>query len=596
MTQRPNNFNSVVHNEDFMKPFEGKKLTYKDMLNDAGRAVESLNGRWHFAVDQYDMSLRSNWFLEKEKDDNGRYLPLDYDFDQWETVSVPSCWNLQKEKYFYYESNGIYTRTFRYFPVRKNERVFLRFGAAAYAALVFFNTTFVGSHEGASTPFYVEVTDLLKENNRLAVVVENRRKPTRVPMHNTDWFNYGGLYRDVELIRVPQSFIRDYFVRLRPDGCFNTIDVDVTVEGLDRDGTLSVDIPELNISQKLSIKKGQGSAAITAEPELWSPDNPRLYEVRLSYKEDQVTEQIGFREIKVNGTDIYLNGKKIFLRGISCHEESIKNGKSISEDEIIENFILAKEMNCNYLRLVHYPHTEKTARIADKMGMMLWEEIPVYWSIAFEHTPTYRDAENQLLEMIKRDRNRASVIIWSVGNENADTDSRLTFMKSLASKARQTDPTRLITAANVINHVDNKIEDRLAEFLDVIGINQYYGWYDPDYSKLPKLFENSKPDKPVIISEFGGGARAGQRGTINDCFTEDNQLHIYRMQISVMERIPYIKGISPWILYDFRSPRRTNPYQDYYNRKGLLSEDKKHKKLAFDVMKEFYYKIAQNDT
>jgi beta-glucuronidase len=245
-------------------------------------------------------------------------------------------------------------------------------------------------------------------------------------------------------------------------------------------------------------------------------------------------------------------------------------------------------MNASYLRLAHYPHDRRFAQIADEEGMLLWEEVPVYWAVAFDNLETFADAENQLGELIRRDRNRASVIIWSVGNENADTDSRLSFMSRLAQKAKTEDGTRLVSAACLVNHEKLLIEDRLGSFLDVIGINEYYGWYDPDFEKLPKLLANSSPEKPVLICEFGGDARLGQRGSKDDFWTEDNQKWIYKRQVEVIRKCPYIAGISPWILYDFRCPRRLNRYQEGFNRKGLIDAGRKERKAAFYIMRDFY--------
>ena len=242
------------------------------------------------------------------------------------------------------------------------------------------------------------------------------------------------------------------------------------------------------------------------------------------------------------------------------------------------------------MRLAHYPHSARVAELADELGIMLWEEIPVYWAIDFTNPETYANAENQLTELIKRDQNWASVIIWSVGNENADTDPRFKFMSSLAHKAKELDPSRMVSAACLVDGVNLRIADRLAETLDVIGINEYYGWYEPDFTKLIKIFENSKPTKPAIISEFGADGRLGARGTADDLGTEDCQLAIYRKQLDTIGKIPYVKGTSPWILYDFRCPRRLHELQDYYNIKGLLSADKRHRKLAFYAVRDFYEK------
>ena len=147
------------------------------------------------------------------------------------------------------------------------------------------------------------------------------------------------------------------------------------------------------------------------------------------------------------------------------HEDDAKLGKVITEDDLRRRYAHAKEMGCNFVRLAHYPHHERAVELADEVGLLVWAEIPVYWAIDFANPATERDAQNQLVELIRRDRNRASVAIWSVGNENADTDARLAFMKGLAETARAEDPTRLVAAACLVNHAKLKIEDRLAAYL-----------------------------------------------------------------------------------------------------------------------------------
>jgi beta-glucuronidase len=180
------------------------------------------------------------------------------------------------------------------------------------------------------------------------------------------------------------------------------------------------------------------------------------------------------------------------------------------------------------------------------------------------------------------------VIIWSVGNENADSDDRYAFMSNLAKKARSLDSTRLVSAACLIDHQKLMIKDRLADSLDVIGINEYYGWYDPDFSKLPKILSNSNPGKPVLVCEFGGDARKGQRGTEDDLWTEDKQRALYEKQVETFKQCSYIAGTTPWILYDFRCPRRLNRYQEGFNRKGLIDAGRVYRKPAFYVMQKYY--------
>ncbi|MBQ9870520.1 MAG: glycoside hydrolase family 2 [Eubacterium sp.] len=588
----PVNFDAAIHSADYTREYESRQITAETMVFTGGHRTTSLNGPWHYAVDQYDTCIRQKWFEEKRLSDSGDTLPLDYSFEEWPLMELPCCWNLQKPEYLLYESPMVFTRTFDHTAVPE-ERVILRIGAANYLCRLFLNGIYLGTHRGGSTPFFADITELLKSENRLIISVDATRRHEQVPTENTDWFNYGGLYRDIQLIHVPNIFIKDFRIALVPDGTFHHIGAEVNLsEPVDAKARLR--IPELNLERDIDIVDGTGSILFDAEPELWSPDLPRLYDVELTCyggTTDTVTDRVGFREIRRDGRQILLNGTPIFLKGISCHEESVKNGKAPSQEERMETIRIAKEMGCNYMRLAHYPHHEEMSRLADEMGLMLWEEIPVYWAIRFDRQETYLDAENQLRELIRRDYNRASVILWSVGNENADTEERLSFMRRLTECARSEDATRLISAACLVDHVANRISDRLAEHLDVIGINEYYGWYDPDFRKLPLTMSNSDPDKPVIITEFGADALQGCHGGQGDKGTEECQEDVYKKQVDTLRRIPYIRGMSPWILFDFRCPRRTSHLQNYYNRKGLLNEDRTYRKPAYFVMKDFYGKM-----
>jgi beta-glucuronidase len=299
-------------------------------------------------------------------------------------------------------------------------------------------------------------------------------------------------------------------------------------------------------------------------------------------------DRVGFREIRREGRSILLNGRPLWLRGVCVHEDDVVLGRASTEADVRRRFRHARALGCNALRLAHYPHHERVAQIADEEGMLLWEEIPVYWAIDFGNPLTYADAANQLAEMIRRDRNRASVILWGVGNENADTDARYAFMSRLAAAARAADPTRLVGAACLINRETFRIEDRLAEHLDVIGLNEYFGWYEPGMDGLERLMRNSTPDRPVVISETGADALAGHRGGERELFTEDCQAAIFRDQIAVVRDVDWICGFFPWLLYDFRSPRRQTRFQQGMNRKGLIAEDKATRKLAFEVIRRFY--------
>ena len=579
-------FISDIHLENYAAQYETKKATFEDMIFMGGRKTLSLNGTWTYAVDQYDTCIRQKWHREAYVDHNGNTLPVDFSFEEWPEIELPCCFNTFAKEYLLYEGPMVFFKAFD-FEKNGDEKVFLRIGAAAMLCRVFLNGEYVGMHRGASTPFFFDVSDLIKDNNRLLISVDSTRRPEQVPTENTDWFNYGGIFRDIEIVRVPKVYVKDFQIALVRDGQFNKIKVRVTLSEA-VSGKAILTIVELGISETIDITDGKGEDIIAAMPELWSPENPKLYDATLSFGEDQVADRVGFREVRVEGRNILLNGKPIFLKGISSHEESVAHGRALTDEERIENLKLAKELGCNFMRVAHYPHHENMAKLADELGLLLWEEIPVYWAIRFDREETYLDAKNQFAELIARDFNRASVILWSVGNENADTDLRLAFMKGLADYAHEVDETRLVSAACLVDEAHNRIADRLADSLDVIGLNEYIGWYNPDFARLPQLFENSQPDKPVIITEFGADAMKGNRGSDQVKGTEEYQARIYRTQMETLLKIDYIKGMSPWILYDFRCPRRTSSIQKYYNRKGLLDETKTYRKPAFYVLQEYY--------
>ena len=501
---------------------------------------------------------------------------------------MPSCWNLLKPEWTHFEGAAWYTRDVDWVPGKPGERVMLQIGGANYALLAFVNGALVGGHRGGSTPCSLDLTEALRPGrNRLQIMVENRRRADRVPMHHIDWFNYGGLYREIGLMRLAGLFIRQVAVALAPGSDRQAIAARVSLSE-PRDASATLRIPELAIETTIAIEAGQGIVEIPACPVLWSPDDPRLYEVEITCGEDVWCDRIGFREICVEGTEILLNGRSILLAGVCVHEDDAALGKTSNEVDIRRRFRHARELGANFLRLAHYSHHELVARIADEEGLLLWAEVPVYWAIDFGNPATYADAENQLLELVARDINRASVIIWGVGNENADTDARYRFMADLAARARQADPTRLIAAACLINRERFAIEDRLANHLDIIGINEYFGWYEPDVANLERLVANSAPDRPVIISETGADALLGHRGAGRVLFSEDWQAEFYRLQMAVISRTPWIRGIAAWLLYDFRSERRQTGFQRGFNRKGLIADDKSTKKMAFEVLAELY--------
>ena len=286
--------------------------------------------------------------------------------------------------------------------------------------------------------FQLEITNLLKEGtNSLVVKVDNKRLPEAVPTVNADWWNFGGITRPVTLIEMPATYIRDYYVQLAKDDK-NMIEGWVQLEGSDKEQKITLDIPELKVKKEVTTDaNGYASFLIKSKPILWTPENPKLYAVNLASETDKVSDEIGFRTIRTEGIKILLNDKEIFCRGISIHEETpYYSGRAYSKDHAHTLLSWAKELGCNFVRLAHYPHNEEMVREAERMGFLVWSEIPVYWTIHWENKDTYQNAEQQLCDMIARDKNRCNIIIWSIANETPHSKTRLTFLSNLANKAR----------------------------------------------------------------------------------------------------------------------------------------------------------------
>ncbi|MBL3655089.1 glycoside hydrolase family 2 protein [Fulvivirga sediminis] len=576
------------------------------LQNPYSRDHISLNGPWHYIADPYEngyynyrrkafdeIGNKKGGYYDNLKQNNPMSL-IEYDFDHAPTLDVPGDWNSQVEKLELYEGTVWYQRAFVVSP-EKGKKYWLYFGAVNYEAHVYLNGKKLGTHKGGFTPFQFEVTDLLHEGDNFIVLkVDNARHQDEVPTVNTDWWNYGGVTRDVLLINTPDSYIQDYQLKLNPANN-KEIRGFVKVEG--EESEVKVAIPELKVDKAIAVdRNGYASFAIPVKKVVyWSPENPKLYEVQISSSNDMVLDKIGFRTITTEGTDILLNGKSVFLRGISMHEENpFLPGRLRGEGDIKMLFQWAKELNCNFIRLAHYPHDEKALKLADEMGLMVWAEIPVYWTISWENEATYKNAEAQLTDMIVRDKNRASIMIWSVGNETPVSEPRMKFMGGLADKVRSLDDSRLVAAALEVSQKEGEMvwtcDDPLVDKIDLVSFNEYAGWYWLTPSELSKIKFEFDIDKPVFISEFGAGALGGFHSEDRVRWSEEYQEDLYIKQIKLLTEIKQLRGVTPWILVDFRSPRRPHSvYQNFWNRKGLISNTG-DKKKAFFILKDYYQK------
>ena len=568
------------------------------MTNVAARHTTSLNGKWQAIIDPTDVGTwRQVWkepIVQKKTDF------FEYSFEGGPMLNVPGDFNTQLPELTYLEGTVWYKKAFQ--STKNNgKRLFLHFGAVNYTATVYLNGNKIGSHEGGFTPFQIEITDMVREGeNALVVKANNQRLKDGIPGQGYDWFNYGGITRDVNLIQTNNTYIDDYCIQLKKHSK-NEVAGWVKVTGSNLNQNVRIIIPEIGVDYKTTTNsEGLAEVNFKASCKLWSPENPTLYKVIIRCETDTVSDEIGFRNIETNGSKILLNGKPIFFKGVNIHEEAaLKAAKATSEADALTLLTQAKELGCNLVRLAHYPHNEHMVKLAEKMGIMVWDEIPVYQNIEFSTTGVTQKMSLMLREMIKRDRNRCGVVIWSIANETyTTTPGRDKALINLSRECRQLDSTRLITTVTCNQGYDKNtvnVWDPIFNYVDIISVNEYIGWYVPWQGKPEdtkwKLVNNNKP---VILSEFGGEALYGNNHVPTDeanSWSEEYQEQIYKDQTEMFQHVPNLAGLCPWILADFRSLSRLQPvYQKGWNRKGLLS-DKGEKKKAWYIMEKYYESI-----
>jgi beta-glucuronidase len=570
--------------------------------NIRARTGTDLSGQWHYIVDRSRLGIKKRGMqrnFAQDRPATNRPL-LEYDWDTSPLMTVPGDWNSQVTEMAMYEGMVWFRRKVEAAP-QPGKRYVLHFEAANYDTRVFLNGELLGRHRGGFTPFEFEVTGKLKPGvNSLVVSVDAAHGPDTIPAEDFDWQNYGGITRPVRLVELPATFIRDYRVGLDGTG---RIAFAAELDGPASAGVeVRFSLPELGRTWSAKADAGgrvSGTIALPRKTVRWGPESPQLYSLTLTAGADSVTDRIGFRTIERRGNKLFLNGAPLTLLGVSIHEEAIGAKPTRVLDEAAARALLgeAKALGSNFVRLAHYPHTETMVRLADEMGLLVWSEIPAYWDIAFDSEATYGEASAMLDAMIARDMNRPSVVIWSVANETPINDSRTRFLTRLVAEARAADPSRLISAAMdklpEAGGLDDGnlilVNDPLAEHLDVLAINRYDGWYGPlTPPEVAGVRWETRFDKPIILSEFGADALQGYRADPSVRWSEDYQAEIYRQYIAMTARIPNYAGMSPWILKDFRSPRRFHGrFQEYWNRKGLIDPEGR-RKLAYDVLRDYY--------
>ena len=574
---------------------------YPAITNVQARESQSLNGSWQYILDPLGEinrtpdKVRTAVFRDVSDDEIEPNVLKEYDWERAPSIDVPGAWNTQDATLTWYDQWAWYRRGFTGGD-QQNERSFVYFEGANYESVVYLNGELLGSHIGGFTPFCFEVTGLLEaDDNTLVVGVNAEQNERTIPPMRADWNNYGGITRPVHLVHVPQTFVQNYRVALADE---NTMEFSARVNGAAQGQTVTLEIAALGVERTLRADAdGMVSAqfAIPAGLQRWSPEEPTLYDVTVSSGGESVEDRIGFRTMRVADGEIYLNGEPLYLRGISLHEETLGEVPGRYMSEAAAYALLAEVkfgLNGNFVRLAHYPHSEAMVRQADEMGLLVWSEIPIYWDIDFANPEVLAQARRMQAENIDRDYNRASIFVWSVANETLTSDARNSFLRTLIADAREMDGTRAISlASHTVREGGGamQFDDPVIEDIDIVSVNYYVGWYtNGPLARLEEIEWNNTTGKPMIFSELGAGALAGFESADNAKFSEDFQAAYYEANLAMAERIPTLRGLSPWILKDFRSPRRFHPtYQDGWNRKGLIAPDGRRKD-AFYVLADWY--------
>ena len=616
------------------------------------RQILTLNGEWSYIVDPMNNGLPESSFFggfPKNKTQKTGMELIEYNFETASKIQIPGAWNAIDERLFFYRGPVWLYKKFNYSP-KKEALTHLYIEGSNFTTKIFLSGSIVGQFEGGYVPFNFDISEHLKEGeNILLVQTDNMLNKSSVPTQKTDWWPWGGIVGDVYIVETPKKFIQNAYLQLNPENLSKAL-FKVEMHHKISGQRIKLEIPELQFKAEYKTNSlGAISENIKINPQLWSPLSPKLYEVKISSEAETISDKIGFRSIQTKGQKIYLNNSEIQFKGIAMHSEPIGiPGPAFSKEHFQKLLLTAKDLNINFIRAAHYPYTRHLAKVADQLGLMLWEEVPVYWNIDWDNSNTLNIAKNQITRLVQRDQNRASVVVWSVANVTPLSSARMKFLTALLAETGINDSARFSTAALLSGSeeqfrslvlvlalqgsksqwvspkekaifqlildqanipIDSElsfslsIDDPLGESVDLISYNEYFGWYYVTFfadqmmisegtlrklmfEVMPDIKISSSFDKPIHISEFGAGAKYGNH--TNKIWSEEYQAKLYKHQLEMLSNNPQIQGISPWVFKDFRAMLRPLPgIQDFYNRKGLIDESG-NKKEAFKVLADFY--------
>ncbi|MBS1510995.1 MAG: beta-glucuronidase [Bacteroidetes bacterium] len=588
------------------KPADTKDIALFPQQNGL-RNTMNLSGIWKFKVDSNGIGEKEQWY-------NGLSATL--------PIAVPGSWNEQYDDIrdylglAWYEQNTFIPKSW------SGQKIYLRFGSANYAAKVWLNGKPLGIHEGGHLPFAFDITSMISWDapNRITVQVENLLKPNRVPVgglppggmfsnnppSNFDFFPYCGLQRPVWLYTIPKNSISDITVKTTLQSTDGTVEIKIKKEGTAKQGKVKLE-GDGKTWETAFTSSGNEATAIIKVPDahVWNTDDPYLYQLTVTLtngKEitDKYNLDIGIRTIAVDNKHILLNGKPIFLKGFGKHEDFPVFGKGTAYPVIVKDFGLLKWIGANSFRTSHYPYDEEYMKMADKAGILIIDEIPAV-GLFFDNnlqgvTERKEMCQQQIRELITRDKNHPSVIMWSVANEpiannanfnltrKATADSvSMNFFKDLFKTVKENDDTRL---ANMVGLQGGP--DEWLNLSDVICINRYYGWYtfNGNIGAGAQAFEKELDDlyakfhKPILVTEFGADAYPGMHTDQPEMFTEEFQTALIKAYLDVAAKKDFVTGMHVWAFADFKTTQGVIRFGGM-NWKGVFTRDRKPKAAAF---------------
>lgn len=573
------------------------------------RNVLNISGIWNFLADPQAVGISEKWYEQ---------LP------DGSPIAVPGSWNDQKEGLHNYLGRVWYERETFVPATWKSERVFLRVGSANYLAKVWVNGQEVGVHEGGHLPFAFDISSYVRfgQQNRITIEVENELRADRVPLGNVraamrnypatnyDFFPFGGLHRDVILYTVPRkSSLSDVTITTQLDG---TITLKVEKTGTAKGGCVSLRGHDGKTASRSFSFSGNTATVKVQIPDvqLWSPEHPYLYETTVELKDggktvDAYRCQTGVRTIAVEGSRLLLNGKPIHLRGFGKHEGFPIFGRAFAQPVAVKDFELMRWTGANSFRTSHYPYDESVYDMADRLGFLIIDEMPsvgLYFYDEQDNIDRRRAVCDQYLEeMIRRDKNHPSVIIWSVANEpsykgmgganydgkeqkgdDRENQQAIQFLGGLVKQAKEMDPTRLSTFVGVSGGPASWLS-----VCDIVCINRYYGWYTNagDMEGAIKILDGELEriwglyHKPIIMTEFGADAIAGEHSEYAVMFSEEFQCNFITDYLNLANTKDYVAGMHIWNFADFTTGQAMFRVAAK-NFKGVFTQDRKPKMAA----------------